>query len=58
MRGDGKSNIYCGDCFPYEDIIAKNHKPTIAFLNPPYDVGTAGQMHFIEHALSVVAPQK
>lgn len=58
MRGDGKSNIYCGDCFPFEDIISKNHKPTIAFLNPPYDVGTAGQMNFIEHALNIVAPQK
>ena len=58
MRWDGKSNIYCGDCFPYEEIISKNHKPTVAFLNPPYDVGTAGQMHFIEHALDVVSPQK
>lgn len=58
MRGDGKSNIYCGDCFPYEKIISENHKPTVAFLNPPYDVWTAGQMHFIEHALNVVAPQR
>ncbi|USN57752.1 MAG: N-6 DNA methylase [Candidatus Peribacteria bacterium] len=58
MRGDGKSNIYCGDCFPYEEHIRENHTPTVAFLNPPYDVGTAGQMHFIEHALNVVAPQK
>lgn len=58
MRGDGKSNIYCGDCFPFEDIIKNEHKPTVAFLNPPYDVGSAGQLHFIEHALNVVAPQK
>jgi type I restriction enzyme M protein len=58
MRGDGKSNIYCGDCFPFEKVISDTHKPTVAFLNPPYDVGTAGQMHFIEHALNVVAPQK
>lgn len=57
MRGDGKSNIYCGDCFHLEPDIAQNHKPTVAFLNPPYDVGTAGQMAFIEHALNVVAPQ-
>ena len=56
MRGDGKSNIYCGDCFLLEKEI-KKHKPTIAFLNPPYDVGTAGQMRFIKHALDVVAPQ-
>lgn len=58
MRGDGKSNIYCGDCFPFEKLISETHRPTVAFLNPPYDVGTAGQMHFIEHALNVVAPQK
>jgi type I restriction enzyme M protein len=58
MRWDGKSNIYCGDCFPYEDIIKNTHKPTVAFLNPPYDVGTAWQMQFIEHTLNVVAPQK
>ncbi len=58
MRWDGKSNIYCGDCFPYEDIVRDIHHPTVAFLNPPYDVGNAGQVDFIHHALSVVAPQK
>ncbi|PIN86514.1 hypothetical protein COV19_04445 [Candidatus Woesearchaeota archaeon CG10_big_fil_rev_8_21_14_0_10_44_13] len=57
MRGDGKSNIYCGDCFSLEKLIMKNHKPNVAFLNPPYDVGNAGQMRFIEHALNVVALQ-
>lgn len=58
MRWDGKSNIYCGDCFPLEKFISEAHRPTVAFLNPPYDVGTIGQMNFIEHALNVVAPQK
>ncbi|MDR2806505.1 MAG: SAM-dependent methyltransferase, partial [Dysgonamonadaceae bacterium] len=28
MRGDGKSNIYCGDCFALENIIKDHHKPT------------------------------
>lgn len=56
MRGDGKSNIYCGDCFMLEKEI-KKHKPTVAFLNPPYDGGSARQMEFIKHALDVVAPQ-
>ena len=54
FRGDGKSNIYNGDCFHYAKSIEDNHKPTVAFLNPPYDVGTAGQMRFVEHALSVL----
>ena len=57
MRGDGKSNIYCGDCFAFTNMIANNHKPTIAFLNPPYDVGVARQMQFIEHALEIVSAQ-
>ena len=57
MRGDGKSNIYCGDCFTFENIINDHHKPSIAFLNPPYDVGNVGQMLFIEHALNMVSAQ-
>jgi len=57
MRGDGKSNIYCGDCFGFEKLVGNCHKPTVAFLNPPYDVGTAGQMLFIEHALNIVSEQ-
>lgn len=57
FRGDGKSNIYNGSCFTYESIIKDNHKPTVAFLNPPYDVGNARQLEFIEHALNVLNPQ-
>jgi len=57
LRGDGKSNIYCGDCFQTKDEVLANHKPTVAFLNPPYDVGTAEQLRFVAHALDVVAPQ-
>ena len=54
FRGDGKSNIYNGDCFNFEEAIKDNHKPTVAFLNPPYDVGNARQMEFIEHALNTI----
>jgi len=57
LRGDGRSNIYCGDCYQTKGAILK-HKPTVAFLNPPYDVGTAQQMEFIEHAIDVVKPQQ
>jgi len=57
FRGDGKSNLYNGSCFNNADSIADNHKPTVAMLNPPYDVGNAGQMEFIEHALNVLNPQ-
>ena len=54
FRGDGKSNLYNGSCFNNEQIIASNHKPTVAFLNPPYDVGNARQMEFVEHALNSI----
>ena len=55
FRGDGKSNIYNGDCFNTENTIIKAHQPNVVLLNPPYDVGTAGQMEFIEHGLNVVS---
>lgn len=53
MSGDGKSHIYQGDSFS-DGIkkIVKPLKPTVAFLNPPYDVGEDGQLEFIENALS------
>lgn len=54
LRGDGKSNLYNGSCFNNTQIITKNHKPTVAFLNPPYDVGNTRQMEFVEHALKVL----
>ena len=59
LRGDGKSNLDCADCFEQstKEQIRK-FKPTVAFLNPPYDQGTADQLHFIENALEEVAPQK
>ncbi|MDO4729535.1 MAG: N-6 DNA methylase [Bacteroidota bacterium] len=56
LRGDGKTNIYNGDCFNCTPFIIP-HKPTVAFLNPPYNVGSDGQMKFIEHALEMVSPQ-
>ncbi len=58
LRGDGKSNIECGSCFD-EKIIKKidDEKPTVAFLNPPYDLGAAEQLRFVERALNAVKGQ-
>ncbi len=36
IRGDGKSNIYPGDCFEIINEIKKKHKPNVGFLNPLY----------------------
>lgn len=53
MSGDGKSHIYQGDSFASEKVkLVKSLKPTVAFLNPPYDVGEDGQLEFIENALN------
>ena len=45
MRGDGKSHIHIGDCFDetLKSDVARN-KPNKTFLNPPYDIGEAGQL--------------
>lgn len=67
MRGDGKSNIFYGDCFGNIKVkndkrqietlklikhINNEFKPTKAFLNPPYQDGNAvEQLEFIENAL-------
>lgn len=58
LRGDGKSNLYNGDCFANEKTIRNNHKPTVGFLNPPYGktVSSARQMEFVEHALNSLNP--
>ncbi len=57
MSGDGKSHIYEGDSFSTENKNKiKSLKPTVAFLNPPYDVGEDGQLEFIENALSCLQP--
>lgn len=58
LRGDGKSNIDRGDCFDTSTINrVKKLKPTISFLNPPYDQGTDVQLEFIEKALETVSNQ-
>lgn len=36
IHGDGKTNVYLGDCFKEISKIRKNFKPNVGFLNPPY----------------------
>ena len=58
LRGDGKSNLDRADCFD-DSIIKriKGLKPTVSFLNPPYDQGTDIQLEFVEKALEAVDGQ-
>ena len=54
MRGDGKSNIFHGDCFNKDNVEkVKSFKPTRGFLNPPYGkaIGPQKQLRFVEHTL-------
>lgn len=36
LHGDGKSNIFQGDCFKLVEEVKARFKPTAALLNPPY----------------------
>lgn len=36
IHGDGKTNIYLGDCFKISKNVKADHLPTVGFLNPPY----------------------
>ena len=57
MSGDGKSHIYQGDSFANDVItLVRSLKPTVGFLNPPYDVGEDGQLEFIENTLGCLQP--
>ncbi len=57
LSGDGKAHTYQGDSFsPDNVVLVKALEPTVAFLNPPYDVGEDGQLEFIENALSCIQP--
>ena len=61
LRGDGKSNLSCGDFFktPVEELRAKNF--TVGLMNPPYSQGkkkvTAEltELKFIRHLLDSLA---
>lgn len=58
LRGDGKSNIYRGNSFSKSITEqVKKFKPTVGFLNPPYDLGVADQLKFVEKTLELVAPR-
>lgn len=54
IHGDGKSNIWNGDCFKPIDQL-KAFRPNVALLNPPYnDVSNIDELVFIENALSSI----
>jgi len=46
LRGDGKANVYYGNCFDYTKIIKDKHKPNVGFLNPPYSQESPEESEF------------
>lgn len=36
LHGDGKTNIYRGNCFTDAQTLVSPYKPTVGLLNPPY----------------------
>jgi type I restriction-modification system DNA methylase subunit len=53
IHQDGKSNILNGDCFDIEVMEqAKKYKPTIGFLNPPYQVDKKKDIEELEFVLN------
>jgi type I restriction enzyme M protein len=57
LRGDGKSNLYMGSCFDFQEEL-KRRKPTVGMINPPYAQKGSGlsELHFIEHMLDCLEP--
>lgn len=60
IHQDGKANIISGDCFVKEIMEqAKKYKPTIGFLNPPYQVDKkkdTEELEFVLNNLEVLQP--
>ena len=51
VHGDGKTNIFLGDCFKESTPIGKQHKPNIGLLNPPYKT-KASEIEELEFVLN------
>jgi type I restriction enzyme M protein len=56
MHGDGHTNIHQGNCFEYTTDNFKDYRPTVAFLNPPYNEASE-QLRFIQKSLELITPK-
>ena len=58
LHGDGKSNIFSGDCFSKDSIkkVRDSFKPTVGLLNPPYKTKKSDieEFEFILNNLSML----
>jgi type I restriction enzyme M protein len=65
LRGDGKANLFRGNCFDPELIEALQNpdkkrfqRPTIGLINPPFAQKGEGlyELNFVENLLDILAP--
>jgi type I restriction enzyme M protein len=60
LHGDGKTNIFRGDCFEDAARVVEGHKPTVGVLNPPYKNKTVKEdkeeLEFVLNNLDVLEP--
>ena len=58
LHGDGKTNVYQGNCFKLVDKIKGLYKPSVGFLNPPYKVKKEGieELEFVLNNLEMLEP--
>lgn len=60
LHGDGKTNVFRGNCFEDAQGIAASHKPTVGLLNPPYKNKTVKEdkeeLEFILNNLDCLQP--
>lgn len=61
IHGDGKTNIYQGNCFELVEKIRTQYKPNVGLLNPPYKVqkgrrGDVEELRFILNNLDMLEP--
>lgn len=60
LHGDGKTNIYRGDCFTDGSAMIAPHRPTVGLLNPPYKNKTAKddreELEFVLNNLDTLEP--
>jgi type I restriction-modification system DNA methylase subunit len=60
LRGDGKSNLLCGDFFTQDPSKTQLHGITVGFMNPPYsqaknkNTAHLSELCFIRHLLNSV----
>ncbi|MBA7579437.1 Restriction enzyme BgcI subunit alpha [subsurface metagenome] len=58
IHGDGKANIFSGDCFKLSEEIGNKYKPNVGLLNPPYKTkgSTIEELTFVLDNLDTLEP--